>query len=536
MHKGKKTKLLPLGISDFKKIIEEEKVYVDKTEYIYKLLESDYYFLSRPRRFGKSLLISTLYYLFKGERELFKDLWIAKNTDFPFKKHPVIRIDFSSVENRTTEEMEKSLKLNMKAQYKTYTYRELDIDYLPLKNCFKSLILDSTTELGEKAVFLIDEYDKPIIDNLFIGNGNDRLDVAKTNRDRLRSFYEVLKDAEVQAVTEFVFITGITKFSRMNIFSALNNLTDITMNKKYSTMLGITEEEVGEYFDEHIEAFAEEEGISKEEIRQKLREYYNGYRFSHRNEKVYNPFSLLNCFENREFDNYWSQTGVPYYLANMLKDRRYYIPELEEGVELSETDLGSFDLERIEPVTVLFQGGFLTIKERKPISGKYVLGFPNKEVKSTFNSLMLSTVYDLQKANSLADDIFEAFYYGKVEEGLEIYKRIFALVPNTLLKGVRDYEAFYHNLFYMMVSVAGLYATSELLTAKGRIDCVIETNGNVYIIEFKCNQSPEVALRQIEERRYAERYSGDKRRIYLIGINLDTKKKRVEYKIEKKLP
>ncbi len=530
--KDRKLKSLPLGISDFKSVIEEDKIYVDKTEYIYKLLESRYYFLSRPRRFGKSLLISTLYYLFKGERELFKNLWIGKNTDFPFKKHPIIRIDFAGVDSSSRERLESFLKYILNRNYKNLFSREIDErgQNLNISELLADISLQSYEEYGEKVVFLIDEYDKPVIDNLFIGNGNDRLNVAKENRDLLRSFYGVLKNSEVQAVTEFVFITGITKFSRMNIFSALNNLTDITMNKKYSCMLGITEEEVGEYFDEYLKVFSKEEGISIEEIRERLREYYNGYRFSRRDEKVYNPFSLLNCFENREFDNYWSQTGVPYYLANMLKERGYYIPELEEGVELFKTNLDSFELDSIDPITVLFQAGFLTIKEQKPISEKYVLGFPNKEVKSTFNSLMLSRVYGLKKANSLANDIFEAFYYEKVEEGLEIYKRIFASIPNTLLRGIKDYEAFYHNLFYMMVSVAGLYATSELLTAKGRIDCVIETNGNVYIIEFKCNQSPEVAIEQIEGKEYAERYRGEKRRIYLIGINLDTERREIEYK------
>jgi len=527
----KKLKSLPIGISDFKKIIEENKLYIDKTEYIYKLLENDYYFLSRPRRFGKSLLISTLYYLFKGEKELFKDLWIAKNTDFPFKKHPVIVFDFSLIENRSVEELEKSLKTIIGEYYTNYTSSELDISKDTLKILFRRLILDSFKTYNEKVVILIDEYDKPIIDNLFIGNGNNRLDVAKANRDRLRDFYGVLKGYDIQAVTEFVFITGITKFSRMNIFSALNNLIDITMDEKFNSMLGITQKEIELYFKDHITAFSSKLNVDEETIINRLKEYYNGYKFSENKEKVYNPFSLLNCFNNFKFENYWSQTGVPYYLANMLKDRDYYIPDLDEGIELSKDELTSFELDNLDPVVVLFQAGFLTIVDYKLIKEKYVLGFPNKEVKSTFNSLMLSKIYKLEKANNFAADIFEAFYFGEVEKGLEIFKTIFSSIPYTLLSKVKDYESFYHNLFYMMISTAGLYVTSELLTSKGRIDCVITTDKYVYIIEFKCNQSPDVAIKQIKEKGYADRFKNDKRKIYLIGINFNTETKEIEYKI-----
>jgi hypothetical protein len=315
----------------------------------------------------------------------------------------------------------------------------------------------------------------------------------------------------------------------MNIFFALNNLKDITMDKNYSLLLGLTEQEIINNFDGYLDLFSKELNIDKSEVIEKLRAYYNGYRFSKNKEKVYNPFSILNCFDDREFKNYWSQTGVPYYLANMLKERNYYLPDLDEGIELSEDELTSFELDNLDPVVVLFQAGFLTIKDYKIIKEKYILGFPNKEVKSTFNSLMLSKVYGLKKVNNHASDVFEAFYYGEVAKGLEIFKTIFSSIPYTLLKDIKDYESFYHNLFYMMVSVAGLYATSELLTSKWRIDCVITTDKYVYIIEFKCNQSPDVAIKQIKEKGYADRFKNDKRKIYLIGINFDTEKKEIEY-------
>jgi hypothetical protein len=354
---------------------------VDKTENIYQMVKNPkgVYFLSRPRRFGKSLLISTLEQIFSGNKELFKDLWIYKS-DYEWKKHPVIRIDFSSIKPKTEDELIQVIidkidtiakKNSIKLEKRTYYQK------------FEELIY----KLADKKniVILIDEYDKPLIDNI------DNLKLAKEFREILQGFYSVIKASD--QYVRFVLLTGISKFSKMSIFSGLNNLRDLTMSSGYSTLLGLTQSEIERYFDKYIDVLVEDLGKKREEILENIKKWYNGYRFSEKEHRVYNPFSTLLLFEERKFKNYWFATGTPSFLVKLLKDSKggYNLENIVDQ-NYGEAAFGSYELDSLDIVPLLFQSGYLTIKAYQEILDNkylYTLDFPNKEVKDSFNEYVL---------------------------------------------------------------------------------------------------------------------------------------------------
>ncbi len=514
-------KKLPIGIQSFEQIVKEGYIYLDKTQHIYNLIESGkYYFLSRPRRFGKSLLVSTLRCLFGGKKELFNGLWIQDKWEW--KKHPVIVIDFNQITIDTPENFKKGLLGSLDEIGKQYGVK---LGKQLLKEKFRELILMLKKETGEDVVTLIDEYDKAIISH--IGLGEERLQTAKKNRDILKEFYGVIKGADAANATRFVLLTGISKFSKMSIFSELNNLEDITMVTEYAAMLGITEEEIVKYFREHIESLAAQRDTSYEAAKEQLRVFYNGYRFSKKDIKVYNPFSMFGCLKEREFKNYWFETGTPTFLVNLIKEKDYYIPDIET-LQLMEQDFSTYDIDNLKIEALLFQTGYITIKDIDlPL---YVFSYPNQEVRLSFTCMLFESISGLSSQDrtkvihivrSLRDGNLDGFITGMKA----IYSEIsYALHPRSeQLK-----ENYFHTIFYLVLSMSGVDIKSEVLTSRGRIDIVVEFRDRIYIMEFKCNQSSKEAIEQIKSNGYKDRYLHTGKEINLIGINFSTDKKNID--------
>ncbi len=506
---------LPIGISSFEVLRTRGNVYVDKTEDIYHLLtEGMYYFLARPRRFGKSLLVSTLRCLFEGKRELFEGLWLVEHSDWDWPTHPVVFLDFNGISHDTPQHFEIALK---RALLNIAKANQLILDAPLLKEQFKELILKLQRSTSQPVVVLIDEYDKPIIDHL--GQGETRLQIAEANRDIQKQFFGVLKDGDVMDVLRLVFITGISRFSRVSIFSELNNLYDLTMHTRYATMLGYTQAELEHYFTAHIQHLADNLGYTPDEMLTKLGQYYDGYRFSVRDAHVYNPYSILSTLGHGQLGNYWFETGTPTFLINLLREKNYPIPQIE-GINVDEMTFGNYDIRNLQPEALLFQSGYVTIHT---VEGSlYHLGYPNHEVKLAFSKQLLFSFMSAVDANRrsrflrlsqhLQAEDFDAFF--------ETITAIFASIPYDI-QTKRD-EAYYHTLFYLMVSASGVGTQSSTLTSRGRIDMVVELPDKVYLIEFKCNHSAAAAIQQIQDKGYAEPYQQSGKKIILIGINFST--------------
>ncbi len=522
----KKLKKLPIGQSSFEKIIKNNQVYIDKTPILYELITStEFNFLSRPRRFGKSLLVSTLENIFIGNKKLFKGLWIY-NSNWKWDKHPVIVIDFNKISVDTSENLVLTLIEKLKEEAERF---EISLKTKLIKSVFAELICKIYEKTGKDVVILVDEYDKPIIHHL--GRGEEQIKVAVENREILKEFFSTLKAKDVINKLRFLLLTGVSKFSKAGVFSALNNLSDLTMNAKYSELLGITEDEVDKYFKEYIEECANENGISYEEMREKIREYYNGYRFSKKDLKVYNPYSLINFLNERDFKNYWFDSGTPTFLVNLIKDRNYYIPEAENLI-VKESVFSSYEIESLDIKALLFQTGYLTIKDYDVEFNEFTLSYPNKEVKYSFIEKLFENYIDRDRVDSRYINIGKALYRGELEKLITLIKSIFAGIP--YFEGARLIEPNFHTLFYLIIGAGGYPAEMEVLTCDGRIDLKVEVRDKIYIIEFKCNQSSEKALEQIKEKKYFEPYIGRDKEIILIGIDFDTEKRNIsEYKFEK---
>jgi hypothetical protein len=533
---------LPLGISSFETIRTDDYKYIDKTRYIYNLTKTGiYYFLSRPRRFGKSLLVSTLCELFKGKKELFEGLWIY-NSDYKWKEHPVVVIDFNSIPHETPE------RLNENIIYSLNTIAEANAINLSAPShgaMFKELIVKLKGKYNSKIVVLIDEYDKPIISHL--GKGPEALEIAKQNRDFLKSFYGILKDNEVSASLKFVFITGVSKFSKVSIFSELNNLTDLSMLDDYSALLGYTQEELESRFEEHIAEFAKHLKLSRAEALAELKNWYNGYMFSKNGTPVYNPFSILNALNNKDLLNYWFESGTPAFLINLIKQNEYSVTDLE-SLELTESAFTTYDIDDLKIEALLFQTGYLTITGVRGETKKvYNLTYPNNEVRSSFTEHLLismSAVKDRAKISKIAflPDFLNKQDYNNF---FETIKSIYAAIPYQIMPQ-KPAENYFHTAFYLMLASSGADVRLEEPTNHGRIDMTVEFKDKVFIIEFKCGQSAEAAIAQIKEKKYYEKYicSGAEsaapaltpprapRKIILIGVDFDTAEKNVrEWKV-----
>ncbi|MGB0524262.1 MAG: AAA family ATPase [Flammeovirgaceae bacterium] len=498
----------PIGIQDFRKLREGNYLYIDKTKDIFRLTQNVYYFLSRPRRFGKSLLISTLAELYKGSKALFEGLWIADQWDWT-KSHPVIEILFNNASYKV-DGLENYLKQRLHEQASLYSIALEDKAY---PDQFKELILQLSEQVG-KVVILIDEYDKPIIDYL------DDIPKAIANREILKSFYSVLKPLD--AHLEFVFLTGVSKFSRVSIFSELNNLLDLTLNPKFSTLVGYTQEELEHYFAQELEAMAENYA-SKEALLAKIQEWYNGYSWNGK-DRVYNPFSILNFFHGEVFQNFWFETGTPTFLVKQLNKNRTY--QLEQ-IQVGQAAFSSFDIERIDPNALLFQTGYITIQSVDEY-GIYTLGYPNKEVRDSLLQYLLAD-YSHEYASNMpikAVQMKKALDSVQIEGFVDALNSLFASIPYQLF--IKDKEAYYHSVTFLALSLVGVYVQVEPSLAKGRPDAVVHTENAIYVIEFKLDESAAKAIEQIHIKGYAASYQNRSKTVRLLGLNLNSEQKAID--------
>ncbi len=501
----------PIGIQDFKKLREGGYLYVDKTREIYDLLEAgSYYFLSRPRRFGKSLLLSTIKYLFEGERDLFNGLWIAENADFDWTPHPVLHFSFSTLSYKDLG-LEAALHqaLDLKAAEHGFSLTRKG-----LGQRFQEL-LQNIGGNGQKVVLLIDEYDKPLVDYI------DQKEKAAENRDTLKNLFSVIKDSDMYL--RFFLITGVSKFSKVSLFSDLNHLRDITLLKQYASIVGYTQEELDSYFDVDFEALAQEEGSTVEIVREKVKRWYNGYRWGDTT-TLYNPFSILNFFASKKFANYWWETGTPTFLINMLREGFHY--EMKE-IEAGEILFDSYTLDNMDWKSLMFQTGYLTILKYEEEYQLYTLGYPNVEVKNSMQQYLMASFAHRGRSDSQAlfAHLKRAIDKHDLPRFIEVVNTLFASIPYQLF--IADQERFFHAILHLSFSGLGMISQSEVSTAKGRVDTIIQTKTHIYIIEFKLDESVASAFNQIRDKRYGSPYLGQGKEVIAIGVAFSSATKEV---------
>lgn len=468
---GNVMKKLPIGIQSFRKIIEQGYVYIDKTEQIYQLItQGETYFLARPRRFGKSLLISTLHELFSGNKELFKGLAITQH-DYSWKKHPIIYLNFSAIDYKTPQELQASLI------WRLYTIGDIygiDLAKAPSLTAKFQYLIEELAKINS-VVILIDEYDYAIVNMLH------KPEIANENRELLRSFFGIIKGAD--QYLRHVFITGISKFSQTSIFSGLNNLDDLTMDPRSATLLGYTQNEIALFLSEHLDHTADKLQITHDELLEQMRIWYNGYLFDIDAQKVYNPFSILKLMQVSRFQNFWFATGTPTFLINLIKTRDYTIQEFE-GTKASESDLGNFKIEMLQLKTVLYQTGYLTLKGYDANTRHYTLGFPNQEVRTSFLQYLLEYLIHIQEVtfSSYALQMKTALENNNPEIFIEQFKLLLAHIPFELheKEGIERSEKFYHMMFYVIAKMIGFDVIVEESTALGKIDAVFTTKTHIY--------------------------------------------------------
>ncbi len=508
---------LPIGIQSFEELRKEGYYYVDKTPFIKKLIDSGkYFFLSRPRRFGKSLFLDTIRQAFLGKKELFKGLYLENYWDWS-QKYPVIYISFGSgvIENK------KILLKTIESILKEYSEEEgIELKEELFNKRFFELIKALFKKYQQKVVVLIDEYDKPILDKI-----EDKEEAIKI-REVLKNFYSVLKDAD--PYLKFVFITGVSKFSKVSLFSGLNNLQDITLHPEYGTICGYTQKEFEEVFADRLK------GVDLEEIKK----WYNGY--SWLNESVYCPFDVLLFLDTKIFRPYWFETGTPTFLIKLLFEKKFYLPELED-LRVSEKLIESFDVEEIEPETLLFQTGYLTIKEviRKNYRRVYRLTYPNMEVKVSLNDYLLDwyTKKGARKEREL-DKGYDALETGDLEKLKEVFVSLFAGIPSEWYRKseIAEYEGYYGSVVYSYFTALGIEVRVEDATNVGRLDMAVFFKSKCYFFEFKvAEKEPKGnALKQLKEKKYYEKYIANCKEIYLIGIEFSkTERNVVNFEWEK---
>lgn len=511
----------PIGIQNFEKIRNDGYVYVDKTALIYRLADTgSYYFLSRPRRFGKSLLISTMEAYFTGKKELFSGLAIEK-LEQKWTKYPILHLDLNTRKYENQDSLESELNKHLEIWETLYgdEFKER-----ALEERFFHIIRKTYEKTGERVVILVDEYDKPLLETI----NNDEL--QSDFRATLKAFYSVLKTQD--RYIKFAFLTGVTKFGKVSIFSDLNNLQDISMDERYIDICGISEKELHEYFDGGITELAEKNGITKEECYAKLKEQYDGYHFEVNTEGIYNPFSLLNTLEKMKFSDYWFESGTPTFLVHLLKKTDYDLESIEEQ-EVSSDKINSIDAMSYNPIPVIYQSGYLTIKGYDKEFRTYFLGFPNKEVENGFINYLLPyyTPSDREKPSEFFIRNFVTFIRkGHPDDFMKLLQSLFADADYQIAGKI---ELYFQNAMYVIFKIMGFYTEVERTTSRGRIDVLIKTKDFIYIIELKLDGSADEALRQIEEKGYAAPFASDSRTLYKIGVNFSSETRGVEeWKIE----
>jgi hypothetical protein len=509
-------KKLPIGIQTFRDIRDTDNnyVYIDKTGIAFQMIENGkYYFLSRPRRFGKSLFLSTLSEIFKGHKEYFEGLYIYDKWNWD-EKFPVVEISFASGNFSKNENIREAITELLRSNSNKLGLNFEDINHPQAGISLKRIIEAAYEKYNQKVVVLIDEYDKPVLDNI----GNEDKTTSYNARDMLRNFYSAIKDSD--RYLRFVFLTGVSKFSKMNLFSGLNNLEDITIDDRYATITGYTHNDLKENFSDYTD------GVDLE----KVKKWYNGYNYF--GEPIYNPFDILLFFsKGGEYNNYWWETGNPSFLIEILKQGKHYLPDLE-NIEVSREVLNAFDVEQIDIVALLWQTGYLTFDKKIQLLDEmnYKLKVPNLEIQKSLNTLFFSYLTNLDRGfgakkrqiiDSLLKNDFKAFQ--------QELKSLFAAIPydNYVNNNISVYEGYYASVIFAFLSSLGFEVRTEDHTNLGRVDMTMIGMDSIFIIEFKVDMPDESAIHQIETKKYYEKYLSENKNIYLIGIHFDSAERNI---------
>ena len=500
--------LYPIGIQEFKELREGGYVYVDKTMYIHELVRTGkYYFLGRPRRFGKSLLISTMEAYFSGKRELFEELAIERLTK-EWTVYPVLHLDLNSGKYDNETALDEVLNFILNQWERVYGN---SCDETTPSMRFYGIIQRAYEKTGQKVVILVDEYDKPLIQTILDEGLQDNY------RRTLKAFYSALKTQD--KYIKFAFLTGVTKFGKVSVFSDLNNLIDISMKKEFAEICGITETEIHTYFEDSLKGMAAENGMTYNEVCSKLKEQYDGYHFGIKTPGVYNPFSLLNALRFKNFENYWFETGTPTFLVELLKHHNYNLNNLTKE-RLTSDVLNCVDSVETNPVPMIYQSGYLTIRDYLPRFEKYLLGFPNKEVETGFFKFLLPAYVPARETSEFDISLFvEDVESGDVDSFMQRLQGFFSSANNKI---VGDMEKYFQNALYIIFKIMGFYTEVEHNTSHGCVDIVIKTPEYIYVMECKLDKSAKEALEQIESKGYAAPFVKDKRKLYKIGVNFSS--------------
>lgn len=521
-----KLQLLPLGVQDFSILREGNYLYVDKTSLVYELTHTQRaVFLSRPRRFGKSLLLSAIKYYFLGRKDLFSGLAIEQLEEQgkdSWAEYPVMYFSLASGEFMEKDGLRDKIANILSLFEETYQLPEPKSETtLPVR--FSNDLIGAFKKTGRKVVVLVDEYDNPLLKNMTVNPQQE-----EANRNLYKAFFATLKDCD--EYLRFYMFTGVTKFSKVSIFSDLNQLTDISMADEYAEICGITKQEIEDNFDLYIQNLSKKVCLSRDAALSELKRMYDGYHFSGEGEGMYNPFSLLHCFNECKFGNYWFESGTPTFLINKLNASNFDIRQFTDEVKVSESEIKDYRPENADPVPLFYQSGYLTIKSWNKRQNSYKLTFPNAEVKYGFlNSLAPSYLHVEDKPAPFNIDILDdAVEEGDTEGMKKWFTALFALLPYPT---GADTEAIteqnFQNVIFMALTMMGKYARTEVHSAKGRADCILEADDYVYVFEFKRDVSAAEALKQIEEQGYAAPYSADKRKLFKIGVNFSSTERNI---------
>ena len=517
---------LPIGVQSFKDLREKHFLYVDKTDYVSRLInDSKVYFLSRPRRFGKSLFLSTLAAYFLGQKELFKGLYIEKAEEAQalrenraaWEVYPVLYFDFNTGQYDTLESLISRIQLFLLPLEKKYNKAPVEGD---LAQRLEEIIKQIYEKTQKQVVILVDEYDKPLLQTMGV---NETLN--EDYRNTLKAFYSVIKSCD--QYIRFAFLTGVTKFSKISIFSDLNNLKDISLSKNYAGICGISQAELEANFEPEIQALADEQAVTYTQALEALKQWYDGYLFHPAGEGMYNPYSILNAFDDKEIKSYWFSTGTPTFLVEYLKEAHYFIPDLDGKVELNEAGLQTYRAVAQDALPILFQAGYLTIKEYIRDLRLYRLGFPNDEVRYGFLENLLSTYASVPfgQTGVSVGRFVQDIRKGNVDGFMERMQAIIAGITYDHFsdKDLKLREQNYQTAVYLIFALIGQFVRTEVHCSTGRSDCIVQTADTIYIFEFKLteNGTAEDALKQIKEKHYAAPYKASEKKIVLIGSSFD---------------
>lgn len=525
---------LPLGTQSFETLRSDGERYVDKTHYVERLLLfGRFIFLSRPRRFGKSLFLSTLKAYFEGKKGLFKGLYIENAEEemarrqgrAAWEEHPVFYINLNDSNYQEPQSLEILLNDLLVQWEEIYESRPSEKD---LYARFRGLVRRAYEKTNRRVVILVDEYDKPLFDTMHTPELHERF------REILHGFYSVIKGSD--AYIRFAFLTGITKFSKVSIFSGLNNLKDISSHRDYAAICGFTEVELREQLMPEIEILAKANGFSLEEAMAALKKHYDGYCFSPKGELVYNPFSVLNALADHELGNYWFESATPTFLMKYILQARYFVPDLEKGIEIGISALQDFRVNDRDPIPLLFQSGYLTIKKLFPDGRRYLLDYPNEEVRNGFLENLLACYTDLpfSQATSSVGKLYDALNAGNLASVMKQIEELLAGIPYGNLprnkKGQNLREQYYQTVFYLIFRLFVQYTHVEVVCATGRVDMVVEMPQHIYLFEFKVTSAgtPDDAIAQIKAQGYATLFAADPRTVHLVGVSFNERKRNIE--------